>query len=90
MNDKNKIAVKVYDNIAEKYAKTFPNPSSFIDEFISLLPKGGKVLDVGCGPGQDTEYLSRKGLNAEGIDLSRNMIKLPKEDFQTLNLVSWI
>jgi SAM-dependent methyltransferase len=33
------------------------------------------VLDVGCGPGQVTRYLHRRGLDASGVDLSPVMVE---------------
>jgi SAM-dependent methyltransferase len=35
-----------------------------------FLPKGGKVLDVGCGAGSNVLFLARNGFRAYGIDLS--------------------
>lgn len=91
LKDKSLVAVKVYNKIAEKYAKAFPKPSSSIDMFISLLPKGGKVLDVGCGPGQDSGYLFRREFDVEGIDLSEKMIeqarkKVPEVKFVVMDM----
>lgn len=28
-----------------------------IDKFTKLITPGGKLLDAGCGPGHDTDYL---------------------------------
>lgn len=39
---------------------------------------GGPVADVGCGPGRLTPYLAELGLDAFGIDLSPEMIRLAK------------
>lgn len=64
-----------YDKITPEYVQSdamrvLPER---LDPFISLLP-GSCVLDVACGPGHDTEYLRQSGVNAVGIDLSRQMI----------------
>jgi SAM-dependent methyltransferase len=37
-------------------------------ESIGLLPKRARVLDLGCGPGQDSRYLRRRGFRAFGLD----------------------
>jgi len=50
-----------------------------ISKFIKLLP-GGRVLDVACGPGHDTDYLTKKGLDCLGIDLSKNMIEFARKN----------
>jgi len=35
-----------------------------------FLPKGGEVLDIGCGAGSNVLFLAKKGYRAHGIDLS--------------------
>jgi ubiquinone/menaquinone biosynthesis C-methylase UbiE len=79
--DKSKLAVATYNKIARKYAQQYSSvvsDYSYINKFLSYLPKGAKILDVGCGPGNFTNYLQKKGFNIEGIDLSREMIKIAK------------
>jgi predicted TPR repeat methyltransferase len=49
-----------------------------VDEFCSYLPSvRSKILDLGCGPGNYSKYISEiKGFkNIHGIDLSKEMIK---------------
>jgi len=84
MRDQISEAARTYDKIALKYLEKFYKPSDHIDRFISFLPKNGKVLDVGCGPGADSEYLKRKGFDVEGIDLSSKMIKLAKNRVKSI------
>lgn len=79
--DKSKQASLVYDKIAEPYAKEFLKPSEYIDRFITFLPKNGKILDVGCGCGIDANYLTSKGFQVTGVDLSKGMLKLAKQKF---------
>jgi len=38
------------------------------------LPRGTKILDVGCGPGQLLLNLLREGYDAVGVDISEGMI----------------
>lgn len=47
----------------------------FLDDFISLLPKGARILDAGCGAGRDTRALLDKGFEAHGFDASEKMIE---------------
>lgn len=49
------------------------------NSFISLLPKGASVLDVGCAGGVKAQYLVEHGLNLTGIDFSEKMIEIAKE-----------
>jgi ubiquinone/menaquinone biosynthesis C-methylase UbiE len=68
--------IKSYDEAAEEYSR-FHFSESFenrLDNFINLLPGKGLVLDVGCGCGRDTKYLSDRGIYTIGIDLSLGMI----------------
>ena len=48
-------------------------PSPWVERFASLIPKGGVVLDLACGSGRHTRYLSAMGyrLLAVDIDVSR-------------------
>ncbi len=48
------------------------------ERFINLL-KGDKILDLGCGSGDNSLYFKEKGLDVIGIDLSEKMIELCKE-----------
>lgn len=42
--------------------------SPFLREFAGLLPPGARVLDYGCGTGQELAWLARRGFRAEGVD----------------------
>lgn len=44
----------------------------------------GPVLDVGCGPGHITAYLTDLGLQARGVDLSARMIEHARRRFPDL------
>lgn len=61
------------------------------DKFLSLLPVGASVLDVGCAGGYKTNYIKNKGFNVDGIDFSEEMIKEAKDkikniDFKVLDI----
>lgn len=80
--DKSKFAVTTYDKIADKYTQRYfddLSDSSYIDKFLSYLPKKAKVLDIGCGPGTFINYTRKKGFDVEGVDLSEEMIKIAKQ-----------
>lgn len=65
---------KQYDN----YRKISVNRRE-LDGFLKLIPKGSRVLDIGCGSGRITKFLTDHDLNVVGIDISRNMLKLAEE-----------
>lgn len=83
-NEKKKQIVKDdYNAIAEIYASSYCDIDycmPYIDEFIASLT-GNDVLDVGCGAGQITDYLTQKGINAVGIDFSEELLKIAKKNF---------
>lgn len=46
------------------------------EKFIRLLPKGGKILDFGCGSGRDAFYFANKGFAVDAVDGSKEMCRL--------------
>jgi SAM-dependent methyltransferase len=86
--------IQVYDGLGEKYF----NDSLLIvpenrDEFAGLIPKGGNVLDVGCGGGRDAQYFTDQGFCVTGIDLSSVMIDyakqlIPNAEFHVMDVVN--
>ena len=83
--DKSKQASLVYDKIAKPYAKEFSKPSEYIEEFLALLPKNAKTLDVGCGVGVDAGFMESEGFEIIGIDLSKEMLNIAKEKFPQID-----
>lgn len=67
-----------YRQIAKAYAEANALPSSSMADqmakFVALVPPGGRVLDVGCGPGMDTAVLRQHNLQAIGLDYSHEMM----------------
>ncbi len=49
------------------------------NKFMALIPKGGSILDFGCGAGRDTKLFLSKGYNVEAIDGSPKLCKLTSE-----------
>ena len=49
-------------------------------ELIESCP-GGRVLDVGCGPGITVRHLTHQGFEFYGVDLSREMIRECQKKF---------
>jgi SAM-dependent methyltransferase len=73
-----------YDPISKDYKKSKLAPwRTFIEKpsFLGLIGdvKGLKVLDLACGEGHYSRILRDKGANVVGVDLSKEMIKLAKE-----------
>jgi len=65
-----------YDRIAARYAARVTYPlEQELARFRQLVPAGGLVLDVGCGPGQYARALEARGLRVVGLDLSQGMLR---------------
>jgi glycine/sarcosine N-methyltransferase len=65
----------MYDQIADIYLEIFPLNQAFL----AFLPEylgapGASILDLGCGPGDYVDQLTRLGYQATGIDNSPGMI----------------
>ncbi len=92
--DKSKLAVKTYNKIAKIYSDNFFTDLSdtpYIDIFLSKLPAGSTILEVGSGPGQFVKYLIEKDYKAQGIDASEKMIelsrkKVPEGKFEVMDM----
>ncbi|MEM9333019.1 MAG: class I SAM-dependent methyltransferase [Pseudomonadota bacterium] len=73
-----KETISVYDNEVEAYAKIADTDSLLIslNNFISAVSSGGKVLDLGCGPGNASAHMRRHGFQVDPVDASSEMVKL--------------
>ncbi|MBC8507968.1 MAG: class I SAM-dependent methyltransferase [Chloroflexi bacterium] len=66
----------MYDEITAVYEQIFPMNRAFLAFIPTYLGSlGGKVLDLGCGPGDYVDHLTHNGFPATGIDSSAEMIK---------------
>ncbi len=87
--------IGTYDKIAKEWADKFFSKQVGMEpiykKFIELMKGGGKVLDVGCGPGHDVRYFLGHGLDVVGIDLSDGMLaearkRVPKGKFIKMDM----
>ena len=77
MTDKE--TLRVYDAKAAEYAQLIKrenNDDPHLDRFINKLPTGGRVLDLGCGPGISAACMANAGLQVDAIDGSAEMIAM--------------
>ncbi len=75
-----------YNKIALRWHKDHNSDDWWIEgtnNFISLLPRGAKVLDVGCGGGTKSQYLHERGMKVFGIDFSKKMIEIARRHLPT-------
>jgi SAM-dependent methyltransferase len=85
MNSK-EITIRSYNQNAKGYSDWYYRSqimASELDFFIDLLNKSNHenklILDLGCGPGQDSLYLNSKGFRTLGVDLSPELLKVACE-----------
>ncbi|MGX1271651.1 SAM-dependent methyltransferase [Streptomyces phaeoluteigriseus] len=76
-----------YDAIAEDYADRFrdlharlPWDRAVFALYAELVGVGGKVADLGCGPGRVTGHLASLGLSMSGLDLSESMLAVARRE----------
>ena len=73
---------KAYDWAADRRQQTHLFEQGWLDRFLSFVPEGGAVLDIGCGFGKPiAAYLITRGFNVSGVDSSPTMISLCRRDF---------
>jgi SAM-dependent methyltransferase len=89
-----------YDAVADEYARRIagelaykPFDRELLDRFAERVAGRGRVCDVGCGPGHVTRYLSDRGVDILGLDLSPRMVELaaksnPQIDFVVGNVLA--
>ena len=78
---------RTYDAVAEEYAAKFgddladlPFDRGLLDEVAVAAGAitGGRVVDIGCGPGQAAAYLADRGVRVTGVDLSTQALALAR------------
>lgn len=85
-----------YNVIAEEYSKRHFKQPKFekpLEFFIGELPKKAKILDVGCGPGGESNFFVQNGFDGVGIDISDSILQIakknvPNAEFMNMNLLN--
>lgn len=72
-----------YDRVAAEYGQRFvheldhkPFDRALLDRLVERVRHLGPVGDIGCGPGHVARYLSERGVDAFGLDLSPAMVQV--------------
>ena len=82
--DQNKIAVDVFNKLANTYQDKYMHVDLYKDSFDffcqNIKTENTAILEIACGPGNITKYILDKkpDLKILGIDLAPNMIDLAK------------
>lgn len=80
----NSRTVAGYEQCARDYAATVPRQPTGLDatalrKLIELLPSGGRVLDVGSGPGWDADFLETLGARVHRTDVAASFREVQAE-----------
>jgi SAM-dependent methyltransferase len=70
---------RLFDRSAEAYGSARPGyPDLLIDDLVaaSAIPDGGAILEIGCGTGQSTVPLAKRGYAITAVELGRNLSRL--------------
>ncbi len=73
--------IATYDAKAADYVKLTATdaPDAALQAFIDLIPAGGRVLDLGCGPATASVHMRNAGLLPDPVDASGGMVALANE-----------
>ncbi|MEZ5777665.1 MAG: class I SAM-dependent methyltransferase [Paracoccaceae bacterium] len=76
--------IAVYDAKAADYADRFrtAKPDHHLRAFIEALPRGAKVLDLGCGPANASAFMRAAGLIPDPVDAAPEMVALANDRHQ--------
>lgn len=79
MDERVLLTTAFYDAAAGDYAavnaQTPPDLATFRDSFATRVGPGGRVADLGCGPGRDCRALAQRDLRVVGVDLAHQMLR---------------
>lgn len=75
-----------HDNIAESYDDILSKNRfseilrpAFQNILMQSIQHGNKILDLGCGTGEDALFLAKKGFSVTGVDISQKMIEIAEK-----------
>ncbi|NJD27298.1 MAG: class I SAM-dependent methyltransferase [Chloroflexi bacterium] len=74
---------RTFDEAADRYDRTRPGyPPDLFDDLAALgdLQSGARVLEIGCGTGQATRELARRGYAIVAIDVGENLARLARRN----------
>lgn len=79
-DNNNELTLKAYQDKTQEYIEGTPPIDATIKEWLDtsleLVPKDGKILEVGSGFGRDAEYVREKGFDIECSDAVPNFVEL--------------
>jgi SAM-dependent methyltransferase len=80
MSDEKRGVRRVFDEIADDFARTRQRPWPEIETFVEDVPAGDVALDIGCGNGRNVPLLLGACSRVVGIDFSRKLLAIAHTD----------
>ncbi|GAB3098244.1 class I SAM-dependent methyltransferase [Isoptericola nanjingensis] len=86
MSSSARAASAAYAARAQEYTDLFGSMDAVHDDDRALVERWaagltGRVVDAGCGPGHWTDFLARRGLDAEGVDLAEPFLERARAEY---------
>jgi SAM-dependent methyltransferase len=77
MTERSNSTVAYYDGTPESYLQELlgVDAEPLYRPFLALIPSGGSILDLGCGPGRDTKVFLGRGYQVTAVDASSRMVE---------------
>lgn len=72
--------IRFYEQHADEYFERTVNANleHLYGPFLRLVPKGGRILDAGCGSGRDLKVFKERGYCPFGVDSSVKLVQLAR------------
>lgn len=85
MEDHLKNTINAYSSSAKEYEARVAGLHHVTEGefFMQRIPKGGKILDVGCADGRDCKVFSERGFKVTGIDLCPEFLEIAQAKVPT-------
>ena len=76
--------IEYYNNNANEYfdSTSQVNLEELYDKFLSYIPVGGSIMDLGCGSGRDVKWFRDHGYDAYGLDASEKLVSIACKKLQ--------
>ena len=75
------MTLEYYQHHADDFFNSTVNVdmNSIYTPFLERIPKGGRILDAGCGSGRDSKAFLQQGYRVEAFDATAEMAKLASQ-----------
>ncbi|HLF05997.1 MAG TPA: class I SAM-dependent methyltransferase [Thermoplasmata archaeon] len=68
-----------YDTMVGMHPSAARAKAAALSRLTRLVPRGGRILDIGCGTGTEAVALARRGYSVVGVDSVEKMVEIARE-----------